>query len=1032
MKMKPQLLTLFFAWIVSACFAQGDEWHNASLNEVNRLPMHTSYFAYENKALAQAGNRESSANYLSLDGMWKFLWVKNADERPLDFWKKGYNDKAWANMRVPAVWELNGYGDPIYTGVGYSWSHFFKNNPPQVPTENNHVGSYRREIEVPAEWKGKDIIAHFGSVVSDIYLWVNGKYVGYSEDSKLEAEFDLTPYLTPGKKNIIAFQVFRWCDGTYLEDQDYFRFTGVARHCFLYARNKKRIDDIRVTPDLDALYKDGTLNVRIKSKGKAAVNLQLVDADGRNVCQKTVASNGKATLAVSDPKKWTAEMPYLYTLYATMDGSGEVIPIKVGFRKIELRNSQVLVNGKPVLIKGVNRHELDPDGGYVVSRERMEQDIRLMKQFNINAVRTCHYPDDSYWYDLCDRYGLYVVAETNIESHGMGFKEKSLAKNPMFKKAHLERNTRNVQRNFNHPSIIFWSMGNESGDGDNFAACYDCIKKEDPSRACQYEQASQYRKTHQTGHTDVFCPMYYPYDELEKYGKATDTTMPAIMCEYAHAMGNSEGGFKEYWDIIRKYGNCQGGFIWDFADQSVRWKKPDGHVIMAYGGDFNRYETDHNNYCNNGLASPDRVPNPHMHEVGYFYQDIWTTWADSAKGVVNVRNEQFFKDLSDYCMEWQLLENGNVVRTGRTDELNVAPQQTASVVLPLGAWDASKECLLNVCYKLKRNEGLLQAGHVAASAQLRLSGPALPKALIAPAPRGAEPKVIDNQQNYLIVEGDQFHIEFSKKTGLMTQLQYKGTEYLQEGTDLRPNFWRAPTDNDFGAQLQKKNSVWKNPAMRLLKMEHHADSGTVTVSTVMDMSQVEAKLYLDYTINGKGEVRVHQRLAASQGAKVPNLLRFGMRMQTPAGFENVDYYGRGPVENYSDRNSSTFLGIYHQTVDEQYYPYIRPQETGNKTDIRWWDVTNVAGRGLHFVSDKPFSASALHYAIEALDEGMEKHQLHNNEIPKTPLTHICIDKVQSGLGCIDSWSALPRPEYRLPYKDYDFTFAISFLRHKLR
>ena len=616
--MKQPILLLFFMLLSSLCQAQKNEWHDANKNEVNRLPMHAHYFAYESKALAKAENKESSKNYLSLNGVWKFNWVKDADARPLAFWKKDFNDKAWDKMVIPAVWELNGYGDPIYTGVGYSWSHFFKNNPPEVPLENNHVGSYRREIVVPSNWKGKDIIAHFGSVTSNIYLWVNGKYVGYSEDSKLETEFDLTPYLTPGKKNLIAFQVFRWCDGTYLEDQDYFRFTGVARDCFLYARNKKRVEDIRVTPDLNKDYKDGTLTIQLKTKGNAMVLLELVDADGKSIYKKEAAGNGKITMAVSNPKKWTAETPNLYTLYASVKGSQEIIPIKVGFRKIELKNSQVLVNGKPILIKGVNRHELDPDGGYVVSKERMLHDILLMKKFNINAVRTCHYPDDNYWYDLCDKYGLYVVAETNIESHGMGFKEKSLAKNPMFKQAHLERNQRNVQRNFNHPSIIFWSLGNEAGDGDNFGACYDWIKKEDPSRACQYEQASQYRKTHQTGHTDVFCPMYYPYHELEKYGKATDTTMPAIMCEYAHAMGNSEGGFKEYWNIIRKYDNCQGGFIWDFADQSVRWKKPDGHVIMAYGGDFNRFETEHNNYCNNGLASPDRIPNPHMYEVGYF------------------------------------------------------------------------------------------------------------------------------------------------------------------------------------------------------------------------------------------------------------------------------------------------------------------------------------------------------------------------------------------------------------------------------
>ena len=1024
-------ILILYAFLSLACQAQTDEWHNASKNAVNRQPMHTSYFAYESQQLAESEAKEQSANYLSLNGAWKFNWVKNADARPTDFWKKDYNDKGWATMHIPAVWELNGYGDPIYTGVGYSWSHFFKNNPPEVPIENNHVGSYRREIVVPANWSDKDIIAHFGSVVSNIYLWVNGKYVGYSEDSKLEAEFNLTRYLTPGKKNLIAFQVFRWCDGTYLEDQDYFRFTGVARDCFLYARSKKRIEDIRITPDLDANYKDGSLSIQLKSTSNESVNLDLKDAEGKSVLKKNVKGNGNITLAITNPHKWTAETPYLYTLYAQMKGSKEIIPIKVGFRKIELKNSQVLVNGKAILIKGVNRHELDPDGGYVVSRERMLQDILLMKKFNINAVRTCHYPDDSYWYDLCDKYGLYMVAETNIETHGMGFREKTLAKNPMFKQAHLERNMRNVQRNFNHPSIIFWSLGNESGDGDNFAVCYNWIKKEDPSRACQYEQASKYNETHQTGHTDVFCPMYYPYNKLEKYGKASDTTMPLIMCEYAHAMGNSEGGFKEYWDLIRKYYNCQGGFVWDFADQSVRWKKEDGHTILAYGGDFNRFETDHNNYCNNGLASPDRTPNPHMYEVRFFYQNIWTSLVDGNKGIVEVYNENFFKDLANYYLEWELLENGKVVRAGRVDQLNVKPQQRTRLTLNIGKYDTDKECLLNVSYKLKETEGILPVNHTIARDQLRLSAPKLSSELLQSQRFASAPEVTDNQQNYLIVKGNEFCMEFNKKTGFLTKYEFQNKNYLQDGSCLKPNFWRAPTDNDFGSKLQQKYSVWKNPNMKLTRMEHKKEDGNICIHTEYDMNQVSGKLCIDYTINNAGELKVHQKLIANKDAKVPNMFRFGMRMQMPEGFERVTYYGRGPVENYNDRHSNTFLGIYEQTVDEQYYPYIRPQETGNKTDIRWWNVTDISGKGLRFISNIPFSASALHYSIEAMDEGWEKHQLHNNEIEKTPLTNICIDKVQYGLACIDSWSALPLPQYRVPYQDYEFTFAIIPVKNQI-
>ena len=742
--MKKQLMTGLFTVLALTAGAQTfQEWRNPEINAVNRAPMHTNYFAFENADAAKKANKKQSTNYMTLNGTWKFNWVKDADSRPTDFWKTGFNDKGWDDLQVPAVWELNGYGDPIYVNVGYAWRNQFQNNPPEVPTENNHVGSYRREIVVPASWNGKDIIAHFGSVTSNMYLWVNGRYVGYSEDSKLEAEFDLTPYLKPGQKNLIAFQVFRWCDGSYLEDQDFFRYSGVGRDCYLYARNKKRIQDIRVTPDLDAAYQNGSLSINLDLKGSGKVDLELVDTQGKQVATATANKSGLVTMNVENPKKWSAETPYLYTLRASMQGSNEVIPVKVGFRKIELKGDQILVNGKAVLFKGADRHEMDPDGGYVVSPERMLQDIQIMKQFNLNAVRTCHYPDDNLWYDLCDQYGIYVVAEANIESHGMGYGDKTLAKNPSYKKAHLERNQRNVQRGFNHPSIIFWSLGNEAGDGPNFEQCYQWIKAEDPSRACQYEQARQ------KDHTDIFCPMYYGYEGMEKYGQRTDATKPLIQCEYAHAMGNSQGGFKEYWDLIRKYPNLQGGFIWDFVDQSCRWKGKDGVMIYAYGGDFNRFDASDNNFCDNGLISPDRVPNPHMYEVGYFYQNIWTTPADLSKGEVNVFNENFFRDLSAYYMEWQVLKDGKIIRTGRVDDLKIAPQETAKITLNIGKTCTCKEWLLNVSYKLKNREGLLPAGFTVAKNQLTLNDYKAPsmdlKNVETPNVATVVPQIIDNQ-----------------------------------------------------------------------------------------------------------------------------------------------------------------------------------------------------------------------------------------------------------------------------------------------
>lgn len=1012
------------------------EWQDESVNEVNRAAMHTHFFAYENAEKAGSDVKENSKNFMSMNGSWKFFWVKNADQRPTDFWKVGYNDKGWDDMKVPAVWELNGYGDPIYVNIGYPWRNQYKNNPPHVPTEKNHVGSYRREFVIPADWSGKDIVAHFGAVSSNMYLWVNGKFVGYSEDSKLEAEFDLTPYVKPGQKNLIAFQVFRWCDGSYFEDQDFFRYTGVARDCYLYARNKKRIDDIRVVPDLDAEYKSGSLTVNLSLKGNAAVSLELLDAANKTVATAEVKGAGKqsSVIRVDNPNKWTAETPYLYTLRATLKEGGkvtEVVPLKVGFRKIELKNSQLLVNGQPVLFKGADRHEMDPDGGYVVSRERMIQDIQIMKKFNLNAVRTCHYPDDSFWYDLCDKYGIYVVAEANLESHGMGYDEATLAKVPSFKKTHLERNQRNVQRNYNHPSIIFWSLGNEAGYGSNFEAAYDWVKKEDPSRAVQYERSGY------EGKTDIHCPMYLNYKDCIKYCEDDSKTKPLIQCEYAHAMGNSEGGFKEYWDLVRKYPKYQGGFIWDFVDQSCRWTGKNGKMIYAYGGDFNRFDASDNNFCDNGLISPDRVPNPHMYEVGYFYQNIWTTAADLKAGELNVYNENFFRDLSAYALEWEVMKNGIVVRTGRVDNLNVAPQQTAKIKLDLGKTCACAEWLLNVRYVQKQREGLIPAGHIVAKDQLVLNEYKAPAMILQNVTdmniQTALPRIDDANSQCVMIEGENFNIQFAKADGFMDKYMVDGLDMIKEGAKLTPNFWRAPTDNDFGAGLQQKYAVWKNPEFKLTSLKSEMKDGLAVVSAEYEMPSVYAgtKLQLTYEINNRGAVKVNQKLVAEKGAKVSNIFRFGMQMVMPKSFENISYYGRGPVENYIDRKWATELGVYNQTVTDQFYAYIRPQENGNKTDIRWWKQLNEAGRGLQFVAEAPFSASALHYTIESLDSGWEKKQEHSNEVEPADLTNFLIDKVQMGLGCVDSWGAIPREEYMLPYGDYEFTFIMQPINNSI-
>ncbi|MCR5395422.1 MAG: DUF4981 domain-containing protein [Bacteroidales bacterium] len=1014
------------------------EWQDPAVNQLNRMPMHAHFFGYESEA-ASRQEPEASGNYLSINGDWKFKWQRDAVDYSKNFYQVGHDDSSWRTMPVPGCWELNDAGDPIYVNSQYAWARQHPNTPPTVPTDNNWVGCYRHEVQIPASWKGQQVIAHFGSVSSCFYLWVNGKFVGYSEDSKLEAEFDLTKFVTPGQKALIAMQVFRWCDGTYLECQDFFRYTGIHRDCWLYAQPKHHIQDIRVTPDLDANYEHGSLQIHVDAPGEQ-VHLQLEDADGHKIVSATTKGND-VILKVNNPYKWTAETPYLYTLRASvMSGSKavQVVPVKVGFRKVEVQNAQLLLNGKPILIKGADRHELDPDGGYVVSRERMLQDIRIMKQFNINAVRTCHYPDDSYWYDLCDKYGIYMVAEANLESHGMGYGEHTLAERADYHQAHLERNQRNVQRNFNHPSILFWSLGNEAGFGPNFVDAYKWVKAEDPSRLCQYEGTLDgiWRKkiTLQDATTDVYCPMYADYKRMEDYGKNPSMTRPFIQCEYAHAMGNSIGGFKEYWDLIRKYPNLQGGFIWDFVDQSIRWTNDKGRQIWAYGGDFNATDATDGNFCDNGLISPDRVPNPHMYEVGYYYQNIWTTMTNRSGSMcqLKVYNENFYTDLSGIRMEWTLLRDGEPVNSGVCDKITAGPQQKGNVSLNVGELpDDGAEYMLNLYYKQRRNSDLLPAGHVVAKQQLKLRGGKAetfcPAAQPVHSARLAKQPVrtTRTEGGKHLMCGPSFEAAFDAQTGWLQRYVVAGVSVLADGSALTPNFWRAPTDNDFGAGLQKKFAVWRAPELKLTDFKMSVTDSTAVAVASYDMPSVSAKLLLTYTFLADGALRVDEQMTTTEGAKVSEMFRFGMQMAMPAGFEQIAYYGRGPVETYSDRKDSEFLGVYHSTVSEQFYPYIRPQENGNHVDLRWLEVRNAAQRGIRIVAAAPFSASALHYSQQSLDEGENKRNLHSPDVDPSPLTHLCIDKAQMGLGCVNSWGAWPLPQYRLPYENRTFTFMIK-------
>ena len=987
------------------------EWHDLQVNEVNRYAVHTSF---------------PQANRLSLDGTWRFLWVEHADQRPTDFFRMDYDAKNWVDMPVPGVWELNGYGDPEYVNVGFAWRGHFKNNPPEVPVKDNHVGSYRRMITIPADWTDKQVIAHFGSVTSNIYLWVNGQYVGYAEDAKVAAEFDVTPYIHSGE-NLIAFQTFRWCDGSYHEDQDFWRLSGVGRSCYLYAQDKtEHLQDIRITPDLINNYKDGTLAVKIWAVGKSDARLTLFDAAGKEVASQTVKSwqesqpkQGGVVLHVNNPQKWTAETPYLYTL--KIEYGHQVTTQRVGFRKVEIKDAQLLVNGKPIYIKGVNRHEMDPDGGYVVSRERMIQDLQLMKRFNINAVRTCHYPDDPLWYDLCDEYGIYLCAEANQESHGFLYQNPSPSKDPIFRQQIVERNQHNVAVNFNHPSVIIWSLGNETADSENFTAARQWILSQDQSRPIQYEPAGE------GANTDIFCPMYMIQWHCEGYAKDNRKQKPLIQCEYNHVMGNSGGGLKEYWDLVRKYPKFQGGFIWDFVDQALHGKDKQGRDIYTYGGDYNKYDPSDNNFNCNGLVSPDRVPNPHMYETGYEYQNIWTEPVDITQGKLRIRNEYFFRDLSNYVMDWTLLCDGRVIRSGQVEQISCAPQGTVEVTLPLGNCDGAGEYLLNVDYKLKNAEPLMQKGQTVAYQQLTVKPGTL--ALQDATAKLPSLKVKDSKRDTLLsVTNDAVNIQFNKVSGFMVRYTVADRQLLGEGGVLRPNFWRALTDNDMGGQFQKDNKVWKNPTLNLVTF--HAEKvkkpqPCVVVTAVYDMPDVKAQLTLTYHISGDGRIKVVEQLKTDKDAKQPDMARFGMVMQLPYEMERSAYYGRGPIENYGDRKLSQRIGIYNQTADEQFYPYIRPQENGLKSDVRWWNQTTAQGKGMRIEAVEPFSVSALHYAIEDLDEPKPtKGQRHSTQVPKSKYTNLCIDGAHTGVGGANSWSnwGLALPKYRVPYQDRTFTF----------
>ncbi len=1031
--------------------SNAEPWKDPDVSGINRLPM-TSTF-------------ETDGLRLSLGGLWKFKFNEDMHSRPTDFYRDAYDDSQWGVIPVPGVWDVNGYCDPIYVNVPYPWKGHAPYTPPVVPDEHNYVGQYRHSFVLDSGWKGRDIELHIGSATSNVRVWVNGKEVGYSEDSKLEASFDITKFVRLGE-NSIALEIFRWCDGTYVECQDFWRLAGLARDIYLSGEVKKRVENIRVSGDADGHYRIWAET----TPGVAELRWRIIDSDGgiaasgaAAVNAKNKSENGRPTAAAEgelpSARLWTAETPELYKLELTaFDRSGaetQTASLDFGFRTVEIKGGQLLVNGRPVLIKGVNRHEMNPYKGYLVSPSDMERDIRIMKQLNFNAVRTCHYPDDPLWYSLCDRYGLYVVDEANVEGHGMGYGKETLAKNPDYNKTITERAVRMVLRDFNHPSIIVWSLGNETGYGQNFADSYNWVKGFDSTRPVQYEQAV-YAKGMTS--TDIACPMYWSYDECEEYLKS-NPEKPLIQCEYAHSMGNSMGGFKEYWDLVRKYPQYQGGFIWDFVDQALRWPADASECgsdhIFAFGGDFNDYDPTDDSFNCNGVIAADRSLHPHAYEVAYQQRNILTsaTPEEALAGKVNVRNEFFFTDLSEYSLDWTVECGGEAVLKGCCGSFrDIAPQTSKTVSLGYTADELAcacggsvqgKDVYLTVRYSLRKSEGVLPAGTELAYDQICISSaPAQAyRPQIRPFSRTEDDATVTfsgiaDYEGVFAERRAVWRAVFDKNSGALAEYTLNGRPLVTE--PLVPCLWRAATENDLGAKYRKKKlpesqAVWRDAEYKVTDFTVNCGSDCAEVTTEYAPIADAAGITVICKVYGDGTLEFTESLEdAGKLADAPMLGRFGMRFAMPGDFSSVEFFGKGPFENYSDRNSAALTGRFVQRVEDQYhYGYVRPQESGTHTSLKWFRVLNDNGTGLEISSDAPFSASALPFSTEQMDirKSAPRHSLElkasaAEDRRSEGKTFVNFDLVQMGLGCIDSWGELPLPQYRVEAKPMTFRWTL--------
>lgn len=1030
-------LSLFF---INTSAQELPEWNNTEVVQVNREKPHATSFSFENEALALKGEKSTSRHFLSLNGTWKFKYSENPASRPKDFYKKSYKTKKWDDIIVPCNWEMKGYGVPIYVNIPYEWTSDPK--PPLIPVDHNPVGSFKRSFSIPKDWTEKEIFIHFGAVKSAFYLWINGEKVGYSQGSKTPAEFNITSYLKEGS-NDVGVEVYRWSDGSWLECQDFWRISGIERDVYLEARPKVHVRDFFCKSSLVNSYRDGQLDLDVWIRGsngspakEVAVTAKLFEDIGEeSIWEDKIQANVKPGESSSvnfysvfeAVNRWSAENPYLYTLVIKLEDEDgkllEAVSSRIGFRTSEIRNGQLQVNGKAVTLKGVNRHEHHPTEGHVIDKASMIEDIKLMKLNNINAVRTCHYPNDPLWYKLCDEYGLYVIDEANIESHGMGYApDKTLGNNPLFIKSHLDRTIRMVERDKNHPSIIIWSLGNEAGDGECFAATYDWIKSKDLSRPVQYERAKDGRNT------DIFCPMYHKIPNMLAYAQEIQDK-PLIQCEYAHAMGNSVGNLKDYWDLIEEYDQLQGGFIWDWVDQGFRKSTEDGRTYWAFGGDYGPGDVpSDSNFCMNGLVDADRTPHPALHEVKKVYQNIAFEPVPFYRNKVKMINKHAFTSLEEFDILWEIMSKGKIIESGaiRSPELGPGESGVFDFDMAMDLVKLNTEYFLNF-YAVTRSEGkVLPAGYKVASEQFVLTEgeDSSAKASRWMGEGNASPKNESDSSGVTISAAGKSYF-FSGETGYLESISFMDHELLVDGPV--PNFWRALTDNDFGNKSQERLIFWKDyPELLIFKgFQGFSDSAIEVLVAYFESPLEQSQLQISYLVNSNGELGITLNFdLPSWDNAYPELPAFGLEMKVPGAFSDLEYFGRGPHENYIDRNSSALVGQYTSSVEEQFFPYAAPQETGNRTDTRWLVLKDKEGYGLMIHGLPTFEFSALHYSREALSR-LNPGIRHSSDLEKSKDVYLTLNYKQMGVGGDNSWGAKTHAKYRIPAKSMHFELLIT-------